>query len=284
MADIDSTSDTPLKRCTRCKQEKPANLDNFPAHKHTRSGLDSWCRECRLEYSRERNKLPSRQKYHKEYMAKYRVEHEDELKVWREQYRLDHADEIKAYRKRHYDANADYIRAKANAYGKANRPRINQTRAAWKARNPEKVAAKREANREYFRNYTRTHRAKNPAMNVARKQRRRARVLSLPDSFTAQDWETALAYFGNCCAVCGRSFHADYNEYKPHADHWIPLASVECPGTIPENIVPLCGGVNGCNESKGHNDPVAWLVRRFGEDQAAFILERVNAYFAWLKT
>ena len=41
-----------MKKCTRCKQEKPSNLEFFPPHNKTSTGLDSWCRECRKEYKR----------------------------------------------------------------------------------------------------------------------------------------------------------------------------------------------------------------------------------------
>lgn len=39
-----------LKICTRCKQEKNLNLQNFPPHNKTKSGFDSWCRSCRSTY------------------------------------------------------------------------------------------------------------------------------------------------------------------------------------------------------------------------------------------
>lgn len=39
-----------LKACTRCKQEKELDLQNFPPHNKTKSGFDSWCRFCRATY------------------------------------------------------------------------------------------------------------------------------------------------------------------------------------------------------------------------------------------
>jgi hypothetical protein len=38
------------KCCTRCKVEKPLNNEYFPPHNKTKSGFDSWCRDCRREY------------------------------------------------------------------------------------------------------------------------------------------------------------------------------------------------------------------------------------------
>lgn len=39
-----------LKTCTRCKEEKPLDLQHFPPHNKTKSGFDSWCRSCRATY------------------------------------------------------------------------------------------------------------------------------------------------------------------------------------------------------------------------------------------
>ena len=38
------------KSCTRCKEIKPLDAVNFPLHNKTKSGFDSWCRECRNGY------------------------------------------------------------------------------------------------------------------------------------------------------------------------------------------------------------------------------------------
>ena len=45
-----------VKRCTRCKQEKPLDAANFPLHNKTKSGFDSWCRACRATYRSEINR------------------------------------------------------------------------------------------------------------------------------------------------------------------------------------------------------------------------------------
>ena len=42
-----------VKSCTRCKEEKPLNAENFPPHGKTKSGFDSWCRNCRSSYRSE---------------------------------------------------------------------------------------------------------------------------------------------------------------------------------------------------------------------------------------
>lgn len=48
-----------LIQCSKCKKEKPATTDFFPANKAKRNNLDSWCRFC---YSN-RKKMERRGKY-----------------------------------------------------------------------------------------------------------------------------------------------------------------------------------------------------------------------------
>lgn len=38
------------KTCTRCRESKPLDTSHFPPHNKTKSGFDSWCRECRRTY------------------------------------------------------------------------------------------------------------------------------------------------------------------------------------------------------------------------------------------
>jgi len=42
-----------VKKCTRCKVEKPQNKEYFPLHNKKKDGLDSWCRKCRATYRNE---------------------------------------------------------------------------------------------------------------------------------------------------------------------------------------------------------------------------------------
>lgn len=41
------------KCCTKCKVEKLLTKEYFPLHNRTKSGFDSWCRECRSSYRSE---------------------------------------------------------------------------------------------------------------------------------------------------------------------------------------------------------------------------------------
>ena len=41
------------KICTKCKVDKPLSAEYFPLHNKTKSGFDSWCKNCRANYRSE---------------------------------------------------------------------------------------------------------------------------------------------------------------------------------------------------------------------------------------
>ena len=86
-----------------------------------------------------------------------------------------------------------------------------------------------------------------PLLYAIYNQRRRARKQAKPETFTQEDWRFALEYWQHSCAVCGKQQGFWWNL---QADHWIPISDPESPGTVATNIVPLCGGMTGCNQSK----------------------------------
>ena len=47
----------------------------------------------------------------------------------------------------------------------------------------------------------------------------------------------------------------------------------------PDNIIPACGGLGGCNQSKNDSAPVEWITLKFGARKAKAILARIAIYF-----
>lgn len=120
-----------------------------------------------------------------------------------------------------------------------------------------------------LREATRRFRRNNPASYRASMQRRAARKKSLPDTLTANDWRVCLDYWRHQCCVCG-------SRQKLCAEHWIPLSSPNCPGTVVSNIVVMC---LSCNSSKHNSVAELWLVGRLGNHEAGKVLKRIEAYF-----
>jgi len=112
--------------------------------------------------------------------------------------------------------------------------------------------------------------------NMVNIHRRRTRKYAKPHTFTVDDAQFARTYWQQRCAVCGTE---EGFWWKLQMDHWIPLSHPDCPGTVPTNMVPLCGGLTGCNQSKSRRMPEPWLKQKFGPRKAAAILRRIEAFF-----
>lgn len=170
--------------------------------------------------------------------------------------------------------NPDKANERAYRWERNNREQRNTIKRAWYHKNPEQKAARyareREKRPEKSRTEQREWRAKKPWLYRLFWNLRMARKRSLPDTLTSQDWQATLRDWDYCCAVCGAT--SDIT-----ADHWIPLASPDCPGTTKNNMIPLCGS---CNYSKHDYDAIAWMTWRFGRDFAIERYELISAYLA----
>jgi hypothetical protein len=154
-----------------------------------------------------------------------------------------------------------------SACKKCHNKRTSATASKWQRAHPERSL-------ETSRRFRKSH----PSyINHTINQRHRySKKCHLPSAFTDDDWQYCLSYFNHCCAICERP--QGLWHYLA-MDHWIPLSSLECPGTVPINIVPLCQGVDGCNNHKSSSDPVEWINKRFGKRKAKIIILRIQTYF-----
>lgn len=174
---------------------------------------------------------------------------------------------------------ADYRRAHRNErteYNKlwrqANATQQSDYQRQWRRAHPgysrEWYRLHQQDMAEYGKSYRRTH----PEIDLLKRQRRRARKHDLPDTFTVADWQHAIRYFHGQCAVCYRFPRSGSTLTM---DHWIPLSSPDCPGTVPNNILPLC---KQCNSSKSSKPPLVWLNERYEPEEAAYIVGHISRY------
>lgn len=180
-------------------------------------------------------------------------------------YYVENSERQKKQQVERYNKDIEKSRERAKLYAVNSREKKAAKMRKYYAANPE-AAKKRLA--DYIK--------KNPEWAKVRDAKRNARKRSLPDNFTVDDWKHALAYFNGCCAACGRPQGL---WHTLAADHWIPLSSPDCPGTIPVNIVPLCHGIGGCNNTKHNKNPEQWLNEQFGTRKAKQIMRRIQNYF-----
>lgn len=283
------------KRCSKCELEFPSTLEYFPPRKEAPDGLRGVCRECRRNQNREWRE--DNAEHLKEYKDNYYAEHaeyiREQVRLWREQNPERQAANNKKWREENIERSRQLNR-------ESNQRHKDKRNKRAREHYLENIDAQRRKGKEYYQNNKgrvlircKTNRKKKPdlyaAINNASGQRRRARKRSLPCGFTSRDWRTALDYFNHRCAACGEPAGLWTTLAM---DHWIPIASPDCPGTIPSNIVPLCHPKKGmpvgenapCNLSKHNKLPDVWLKKRFGQKKAKEILERVHKYFEWINS
>lgn len=253
---MDTPDSTTLKRCTKCGEEKPR--DQFGKREDGKAGLCTWCKVCKAAY-----------------LKGYRAANRERLALYDKEYRTANHERLAEYRRIWEESNKEYRRAKRRDY--YNKERHAKHVSAWYEANKERknaqVRAWREANKDRNNDNKRSWRKANPDKDKSAAHRRKARKRLLPHTLTAADWQVSLDYFRNCCAACGQQlnglFHSD------HMDHWIPLKSPDCPGTVPHNMVPLC---STCNMSKQDKPADEWLVWKFGPRKGRAILRKIEAF------
>lgn len=145
---------------------------------------------------------------------------------------------------------------------------ISRTRTSEYQRRPEAKARARALSLEKYRT------KEGKARIIAKLHRREARKRRLPDTLTAAQWRAALDHFKERCAYCNNT-PPDSNPLC--VEHFVPLVSADCPGTVSFNVIPAC---KSCNSSKADKDARNWLTARFGEEHALEILEHIHAYFS----
>lgn len=175
---------------------------------------------------------------------------------------------LRNYNRQWRDDNREHLRQTKHAWNKKNTEKMNKSYSLWREANPDKAKA---ARRKWV--------IKNPDKVRATWNRRQARKLALPNDFYEIDWQRCLDYWGGRCAYCGNTVGL-FRNMKIVMEHFIPLGNPDCPGTVPENILPACVH---CNVSKNNRNHKQWLIAKFGEKQAKKILKRIHDYFDSLR-
>lgn len=244
----------PFKQCSKC-QKWQLNTSAFFRNRKGRRLLNAQCRKCERAYDHS---------YYKEHAEKQRQDSR--------RYRLDHQAETSAYNYRYY--RRDHV------------PRPKQTEAARKEK--KRLKAKRYNERHPERNRIRTKRwvRANPGKHLEHSHIRRARKLSLPASFSENDWSIALKYWQGRCAYCGCGPSLFDIHWLLHQEHYIPITPnyelrIENPGYVPTNILPAC---QTCNHSKHNTNPGVWVTQRFGKRRGKSILRAIETYFDWVRS
>jgi hypothetical protein len=183
------------KECTNCGDWVP--LGGYFKHEGRLGGVRSQCKSCM--------KGRSNSEYSKRYRKENKGYFKEKLRDWR-------------------NANKEKVReASRNRYLK-NKPKIL-----------EQVRAYQKENREYLTLKIREWQSKNEELLRLYVNNRRARVLLLPHTLTANQISEIIEYFDGC------SLTDETSDF--HLDHVIPLATGHG-GTTVANIIPLRSDLN----------------------------------------
>lgn len=239
------------KKCHKCKREFPATDEFFVKDKRRSLGLGSECIECKRQrgrdYQQRRRQDPDTLKRDRAATAKWFKNNKSKKKEYAKKDYEKHKDKYKERRKNYY----------------------------WS--DPERF---RLATKEWKDGLTDTQWQELMIKRSIQTQKRTARKRELPDTFTLKDWKNVLQYFNYECPICNCSLISENEKLIAHMDHWIPLSSAKCPGTIPQNIICLCGS---CNSSKHKREAYSWISGRFGEQKALEVKDIINAFWGTLK-
>lgn len=201
-------------------------------------------------------------------------------------------DIVRAQKQAYYARHKERLRAEAHAKWPQRREKALASMRQWQQTHQEEVIQYRrthqkqattnakawldkhpEKKRLYVARYTLKHGQRMRAL-------RRAREYALPATFTEQEQAFCRQYWHYACAICGRE---EGFEWTLAMDHWIPITSQNCPGTIATNMIPLCHGRGGCNNAKHAHEPGPWLQERFGKRKAKALGQKIETYFALVK-
>lgn len=218
--------------------------------------------------------------YKRAYQSNQRIINPEKIKSIKRASYTKHKQEILKKKKDTYNKEKPKILQRVAEYRNKNREKINAWfREYYKSQNEKRVAKDKayvENNREKIaerkKQYRESHRAEIRQRNRARK----AAIKYSKSDYTQKDWEYCVSYWQGSCAICGRQAQTGV---IIAADHWQPLNRGGL--THKKNILPLCHGVNGCNNQKRDKDPVKWITSKLGNN-AGQKLSEIEAYFSSL--
>ena len=234
-----------LRKCPRCQEWKQLTAEFFYPNKAAWDGFHNYCIPCINEFHNETNHKQGRKP------LPVRVNGDNKQCAHCEQWFLA-TTEYFGKRSNQPDGLNYYCKKCDREFGKISR-------------------SKRP---DYMHNYMKGYRVSNRNKIRAIQNNYRTRVAELDNDLSTEEWQFALDYFNNRCAVCERPQGL---WWILSLDHWVAVSKGG--GTTALNAIPLCHGIGGCNNSKRDKSPTDWLQQQFGKRKAKDILRRIENYF-----
>ena len=201
-----------FKRCTKCGEIKLATTEYFSKAKRGKFGLESQCKVCKQEYSKQWRRD------NKEHCQEY-------CKQWRQDNKEHFQEYHKEYCKQWYQDNKEHKLEYCKQWYQDNKEHYQ------------------EYNKEYYKEYSKTPQGQVAYFNAC--QRRRTKEAALGNGITKEQWLECMNFFGWKCAYSGESLS---NKKARSLDHITPLNS----GGDNEiwNLVPMYRNYNSSKKDK----------------------------------
>jgi len=213
-----------MKKCSKCGDTKPMEIEFFQPRKENRDGFSGKCRKCMAEYNRKyRKKNIVAIKKHLKDNAVF-IAAREKVKRGRPGKREIASENYKIYRVENKSA----IAARNRIWAIENKEHVSKIRKVYIHNNLEK-----------FRIYCHNRRSKI-----------RSKIRSLPHTLIISQWKKIKMDFNEMCAYCGKSD-------KLTMEHFRPVTKLG-EFTI-NNILPVCGS---CNSSKQDEDFKTWYIKQ----------------------
>lgn len=276
LAVVDEEIYEATKKCSGCKRELPYSM--FSKNKNTKTGLACYCKECKKKENGHYNKLgikhepiPNRESSGllKECSTCHKIlplgqfnkmaKSPDGLdyvcvdcrKISKKAWSQAHPGVQKKYYKNAKEKDPDYLKhiREYTLYRRTEHPnaeiianQIKENNLRYRLENPDKV-------REYEHN-------RNKGKVAAKGRNRRARLLGLSGTNTAEDIEEIYIEQLGKCVYCGQSLK-NYFEI----DHIIPVSRVGS-SNYAYNLQLLCGPCNRSKGDKTHDEFLEYISQK----------------------
>ena len=240
-----------FKKCSKCGEI--LHVSKFHKIKNGKYGVMKICKECRKIYNN-----------------KYREEHKEEIKKYRE----DNKDYYKEYSKQYYEENKDYYNEYYKKYYEENKEEISEYQKKYYEDNKEDILKNNkkyyEENKEKISEYKKKWFENNPEKIFNNRNKRRSKEENQGRGITEEQWKEMMDFFNWTCAYSGEYIGGIINE-KRTVDHIIPLSKEG--ENEPWNLVPM---LKSYNNSKHTKDMLEWYL-----EQEFFSIERLTKIYEW---
>ena len=218
-----------MKKCSKCREEKPATSQYFHKAKSNKDGLFGVCKVCRSEYAKKRREVKR-----------------ESIDAYMDDWRKENKKHISEYNKKYYKLNIEYEIERSREWRKQNKELHKTNSKNYYNQNKEYYKKYRELHKQKHSEYIKKYNKQYPEVSRKAYNKRQAKKRKLPYTLNVKQWNDILNSFNHQCAYCGI-------DGKLEQEHFIALSKGG--EYTHNNIIPSC---RRCNASKSDRNFFEW--------------------------